>query len=231
MADRYAYHGLFWFSPGEDIKVLDSLSGEELVEKTLDDFVDIIEIPPKTMSGNFRTAAQNQSVHVYCGFEPKGVIVQTTYPAWIIYAYGYTPIRIGGSTAGNVLDEDAYYPDSIIPNEIGFNCKSVTAAWSNRIAYYGASKDLNTFTTPANLNESLQIDVGFKPKTVAVRLRSSTMYVWLYMEEQPTYKYLRGEVSTYTDKAGNPIEVNNNGFTFTPKNSYQQNQDVVFFVA
>lgn len=230
--DKYCYHGLLWFGQREDVKIFDSDTGEELLEHTLSERVDEIELPVIRANGSYTSAPSvGNYINVGCGFEPKGVVIQSTYPAWIIYTYGYTPIRIGGSTAGYVLDEDSFYPDAILTLPSGFKGRTVTNAWGNRTVYYGAAKELKTFTTPANLNESVQINLGFKPKVVAVRLTSSTMYVWLYMEDQPTYKYLVGEVNTYTDQSRNPITITNNGFTFTPKNSNQQNKEVVYFAA
>ena len=43
--DTYAYHGLLWFEPDEDIKIYDVESGEELLEYTLDELIDEIELP------------------------------------------------------------------------------------------------------------------------------------------------------------------------------------------
>lgn len=43
--DKYCYHGLLWFGQGEDVKIFDSDSGEELLEHTLSERNDEIEIP------------------------------------------------------------------------------------------------------------------------------------------------------------------------------------------
>lgn len=43
--DKYCYHGLLWFSQGEDVKIFDADSGEELVEHTLSERMDEIELP------------------------------------------------------------------------------------------------------------------------------------------------------------------------------------------
>ena len=44
--DKYCYHGLLWFGQGEDVKIFDSDSGEELLEHTLSERKDEIELPP-----------------------------------------------------------------------------------------------------------------------------------------------------------------------------------------
>lgn len=45
--DKYCYHGLLWFGQGEDVKIFDSDSGEELLEHTLSEQTDEIELPPE----------------------------------------------------------------------------------------------------------------------------------------------------------------------------------------
>lgn len=46
--DKYCYHGLLWFGQGEDVKIFDADSGEELLEHTLSERVDEIELPEYT---------------------------------------------------------------------------------------------------------------------------------------------------------------------------------------
>ena len=42
--DKYCYHGLFWFDQGEDVKIFDADSGDELIEYTLSERKDEIEL-------------------------------------------------------------------------------------------------------------------------------------------------------------------------------------------
>ena len=43
--DTYCYQGLLFFEDGEDVKIFDAESGEELIEHTLDEYQDEIELP------------------------------------------------------------------------------------------------------------------------------------------------------------------------------------------
>lgn len=49
--DTYCYHGMFFFSHSEDVKIFDSESGEELLEHSLDEYVDTIELPEENQNG------------------------------------------------------------------------------------------------------------------------------------------------------------------------------------
>lgn len=44
--DKYCYNGLLWFGQGEDVKIFDADSGKELLEHTLSERKDEIELPP-----------------------------------------------------------------------------------------------------------------------------------------------------------------------------------------
>jgi hypothetical protein len=43
--DKYCYHGLLWFGQGEDVKIFDANSDRELIEHTLSERIDEIEVP------------------------------------------------------------------------------------------------------------------------------------------------------------------------------------------
>lgn len=49
---KNAYKGLFWFSPGEDVKIFDAESGEELVEHSLSEYEDVIKLPKREENQN-----------------------------------------------------------------------------------------------------------------------------------------------------------------------------------
>ena len=42
--EKYYYHGLLWFSQGEDVKIFDADNGDELIEYTLSERKDEIEL-------------------------------------------------------------------------------------------------------------------------------------------------------------------------------------------
>lgn len=48
--DKYCYHSLLWFGQGEDVKIFDADSGEELLEYTLSERKDEIDLPEVAIS-------------------------------------------------------------------------------------------------------------------------------------------------------------------------------------
>lgn len=232
--DKYCYYGLLWFGQGEDVKIFDSDSGKELLEHTLSERKDEIELPilvPKHIYGQFISAAQGSNVRVNCGFEPKCISIVWGYPASVIYTYGFSPETTGtsrGNSTGAINPTSLFFPTI---DSTGFNFRSNTAGWANKTCYYFASNDIfGTFNTPNNINDSINIVLGFRPTKVAIRMTNGA-YHWVYNSDLTSYPYQQGEKYGYSDDSRNPITITNNGFTFTPKNSYQQNKEVVYFAA
>lgn len=232
--EKYCYHGLFWFGQGENVKIFDADSGDELIEHTLSERTDEIELPipvPKHIYGQFTSAAQGSNVRVECGFEPKCISVVWGYPASALYTNGYSPNASGtssGNATGAINPASLFFPTI---DSTGFNFRSNTAGWANKTCYYFASADVfGTFNTPNDINDSINIVLGFIPTKIAIRMTDGA-YQWIYNSDLASYPYQQGEEKGYYGDAKNPITITNDGFIFTTKDSYQQNKEVVYFAA
>lgn len=229
---KYVYHGLFWFSQDEDVKIFNT-DNKELIEYSLNKRADEIKIPNNFIyySEFITTGALNSTQYINLGFKPKAFYICQDLYFQHINRYIDIPNTtdyIGGSSQGINNTNGRNFDLSI--DDTGINLKVYNQYWANKIVRVIAVKEVNQFISPIK-NQTVHINCGFKPRNIIIH-HNAYLIVDSYTPDLQ-YPYLvssnQAKTTGSISQNGSIVDIDNTGFTFKTTTDNRANKTVTWF--